>query len=177
MFGRRVSKLHPQVGAVGAVDELTAALGLARSLSGHQRVTALIAARQHELIAVMGELAVADADRERYALAGYARVTAEAVAALTAETKALEVELGTRFTGWATPGAETSPCAAAIDLARAVCRRAERAGIEARPANPEVLRHLNRLSDFLWLLARYETRMHQVNPTPEGKTRTTDSTD
>jgi cob(I)alamin adenosyltransferase len=160
MFGRRVSKLHPQVAAVGAIDELNAALGLARSFSRHDRVTAWIATRQRELISVMGELAVAETDRERYALADYARVAAEAVAAFTAETKALEDELDTRFVGWATPGAETSPCAAAIDLARAVCRRAERAALEARPANRAILEHLNRLSDFLWLLARYETRVH-----------------
>jgi cob(I)alamin adenosyltransferase len=156
MFGRRVPKTHPRVIACGEADELNAALGLARSHSSRDRVTAAIAARQAELVAVMGELATDDADVERYRADGYPRLTAGLVDALTTETLALEAEMKERFTGWATPGADTTPCGAALDLARAVCRRAERAAVTVAPANREIVRYLNRRSDFLWLLARCE---------------------
>jgi cob(I)alamin adenosyltransferase len=156
MFGRRVPKTHPTVASYGEVDELNAALGLARVFSTRERVTAALAARQAELIGLMGELATAPEDRSRYLAAGYARLTAETADALTVETAALEAELNTRFQGWATPGADTTPCGAALDLARAICRRAERAVLAAGAPSPESVRHLNRLSDFLWLLARSE---------------------
>lgn len=156
MFGRRVDKTHPTVAAYGEVDELNAALGVARVFSTRPTVTAAIAARQAELIGLMGELATAHEDRDRYAAAGYARLTSETADALTAETAGLEKDLNTRFQGWATPGADTTPCGAALDFARAVCRRAERAVLAAGEQNPDIVRHLNRLSDFLWLLARSE---------------------
>lgn len=156
MFGRVVSKACPAVEAYGEVDELNAALGLARVFSLRERVTAVIAARQSELIGLMGELATALADRERYAAAGYARITAETADALTIETAELESEMGARIHGWATPGADTTPCGAALDLARTVCRRAERKVLTAGETNPDIVRYLNRLSDFLWLLARSE---------------------
>lgn len=158
MFGRRVPKSHPTVAACGEVDELNAALGLARALGGQPETVAAIARRQEELIALMGELASAPEDRERYAAAGYARLTAATADALTAETAAMEKSLNTRFQGWAIPGAATTPCGAALDLARAVCRRAERAVLATDAPSPETLRYLNRLSDFLWLLARAEAR-------------------
>ena len=156
MFGRRVAKTHPAVAAYGEVDELNAALGMARVFSTRAVITEAIAARQAELIGLMGELATAPEDRARYAAAGYARLTPATVDALTAATAALEAELATRFNGWATPGADTTPCGAALDLARAVCRRAERAVLAAGEPNPDIVRHLNRLSDFLWLAARSE---------------------
>jgi len=156
MFGRRVPKTHPAVTAYGEVDELNASLGLARVFSTHPTATAAIAARQAELIGLMGELATAPEDRSRYAAAGYARLTADTVDALTAESAALEAELNMRFNGWATPGADTTRCGAALDLARAICRRAERAVLGTGAPSPEIVRYLNRLSDFLWLLARAE---------------------
>lgn len=156
MFGRRVAKTHPGVAAYGEVDELNAALGLARVFSTRPPVTAALAARQAELIGLMGELATAPEDRDRYAAAGYARLTAETADSLTAQTAALEKDLHTRFQGWATPGAETTPCGAALDVARTVCRRAERTVLASGESNPDIVRYLNRLSDFLWLLARQE---------------------
>lgn len=156
MFGRSVPKTHPSVAAYGEVDELNSALGLARALGTRGEVTSAIAARQDELIGLMGELATAPEDRERYAAAGYARLTPETADALTSATAALEASLNTRFTGWVIPGADTTPCGAALDLARTVCRRAERAVLAAGEPNPHLIRYLNRLSDFLWLLARQE---------------------
>ena len=66
MFGRRVAKTHPEVAAFGEVDEFNAALGLARVFSTREPVTAALAARQAELIGLMGELATAPEDRDRY---------------------------------------------------------------------------------------------------------------
>ncbi len=156
MFGREVAKTHPTVAAYGEVDELNAALGLARVFSTRAPVTDALAARQAELIGLMGELATAPEDRERYAAAGYARLTAATADSLTAAAAALEQDLNTRFHGWATPGADTTPCGAALDLARTICRRAERTVLAAGESNPDIVRYLNRLSDFLWLLARQE---------------------
>jgi cob(I)alamin adenosyltransferase len=161
MFGRRVPKTHPRVIACGEADELNAALGLARAQSTRDRITAAIAARQAELIAVMGELATDDADLDRYRTDSYPCLTAAVVEALTVESCGLEAELKERFTHWATPGADSTTCGAALDMARAVCRRAERAAVAAAPANREIIRYLNRLSDFLWLLARWESRLEK----------------
>ncbi len=162
MFGRRVSKIHPRVVAAGEIDELNAALGLARGFSQHDRVTTALAARQEELVGLMGEIATLPEDHERYAAAGYARVTDDTVAALTQDAAAWETELATRWRDWAVPGADTTPCGAALDLARAVCRRAERAVValteNASPIPPAALAYLNRLSDWLWLLARWEAK-------------------
>lgn len=167
MFGRRVPKTHPSVAAYGEVDELTSALGLARAFGTRTEVTSAIAARQSELIGLMGELATAPEDRGRYAAAGYARLTPEIVDGLTTATAALEASLNTRFNGWIIPGADTTPCGAALDLARAVCRRAERGVLSGGECNPQIIRYLNRLSDFLWLLARLESASAQTpHPAP-----------
>ena len=66
MYGRRVSKADPRVDAYGCVDELSAALGLARSIASDKFVSDHIFAVQKDLVVIMGELATAPADRERY---------------------------------------------------------------------------------------------------------------
>lgn len=165
LFNRRVSKADPRVEAYGACDELTSAIGLARAqLSGQRAPRARSLARrllalQEDLVVVMGEVATRTSDRTRYRKAGRRFVTADDVARLTREAHAME-RAGARSSGWAIPGA--NPPAAALDLARAICRRAERRvvalGEDARRANPEVVRYLNRLSDLLWLMARQAER-------------------
>src|SRR6185295_11107708 len=67
MYGRRVSKTDPRVAAYGTVDELNAALGFARATVPEPFVTDAVLAIQKELVVLMGELAVAPEDRERYA--------------------------------------------------------------------------------------------------------------
>jgi cob(I)alamin adenosyltransferase len=71
------------------------------------------------------------------------------------------------FTGWAMPG--DNPCSAALDLARTVCRRAERNVVALHEAgqlkNPQVIIHLNRLADALWLLARWVEGEHATGGT------------
>lgn len=157
MFGRRVPKTDPRVEAYGAVDELNAALGTARAAAQEPFVAEPILAIQKELVLLMGELAVADEDRERYAKGGYGFVTAALVERLTALIDDLEKNHKLSFKHWATPGA--TPGSAALDMARTVCRRAERrvTGLmeKAIAVNPEILRYLNRLSDLCWLYARW----------------------
>jgi cob(I)alamin adenosyltransferase len=159
MYGRRVSKNHPRVEAAGAVDELNAALGLARASVTDAPLAGRLLEIQNDLVGLMGELATLPADRERY--------TRDRLAVLTpAATERLDewvgkAEGGARTEkGWAMPGNTAS--GATLDLARAVCRRAERCvvaiGSVADPVNPAILTYLNRLSDLLWLWARHADR-------------------
>jgi cob(I)alamin adenosyltransferase len=155
MYGRRVMKCHPRVEALGTVDELNSALGLARATAEREAVRGNLLSIQKDLVVLMGELAVAAEDLERYVKDGYSLVTPAMTSRL--EGQAYELEAGTlQFKGWATPGATVH--SAALDLARSVCRRAERrAGAlqqDGQLRNGEVLIYLNRLSDLLCLLAR-----------------------
>ena len=161
MYGRRVSKTDVRVAAYGTVDELNAALGLVRATVGEALITDAVLAIQKELVVLMGELAVADEDRERYAKGGYGFVGAPMVDALTALIDDIEKNHKVTYDGWATPGA--TPGSATLDVARTTCRRAERHVIALRESgavvNGEIVRYLNRLSDLCWLWARWlETR-------------------
>jgi cob(I)alamin adenosyltransferase len=156
MYGRRVPKSHPRVEACGTVDELNATLGLARATAEHDFVRDNLFAIQKDLVVLMGELGVQPEDLERYVKDGYPLVTPR----LTAKVDALVHEIEAQnisFKGWATPGA--SKHSAALDLARTVCRRAERRVCALKESgelkNAEILIYFNRLSDLLWLLARW----------------------
>ena len=155
LFGRRVPKTHPRMAACGAIDELSAALGLVRAeIHGSDR-DGRLAEIQRDLIAVMGELATDAEDIGKYREMGFARLGGEAAAQIEAEIAALEASLP-KPEGWALPGDSGSRAAAQLDFARAVCRRAERevAAIDDTPS--AILPYLNRLSDLLWLMARDE---------------------
>ena len=153
MYGRRVSKTDPRVDSYGCVDELNAALGLARALSQNPFVSHQILAAQKDLIIVMGELATAREDVDRYLKDGFYLTTAAMVDRLSGVIVELEKDKSLYPKDWVIPGKNTS--SAALDLARTTCRRAERGLAAAKDANPEVLRYLNRLSDLCWVLARY----------------------
>jgi len=157
MYGRRVSKTHPRVEAYGAVDELNAALGLARASARHDFISRNLLRIQHELVIVMGELATAEEDLERYVKDGFKRVGPEMALGLEEVVKEIESQK-VSFRGWAMPG--ESVCSSALDVARTVCRRAERricALIDAgEVGNRQILIYLNRLADLLWLMARWE---------------------
>jgi cob(I)alamin adenosyltransferase len=154
MYGRRVSD------AYGCVDELTAALGLARSFSKQKFLSDEILAVQKDLIVIMGELATTSEDRERYLKDGFHLTTAAMVDRITAVIVDLEKDESLYPKDWVIPGATI--VSAALDFARATCRRAERhiAVFIAteKDFNLEILRYLNRLSDLLWVLARYADR-------------------
>ena len=110
---------------------------------------------QLELIALMGEVGVLDEDREKYLASKIRRIEEADLARLDDLVDELETE-ERRFTGWVLAG--TSPHQAALHVARAVCRRAERDVLALRERGETLgdlpARYLNRLSDVLWLLAR-----------------------
>jgi cob(I)alamin adenosyltransferase len=156
MYNRRVSKCDARVEAYGAVDELNAALGLARASANDDFIRDNILSIQSGLVVLMGELATAAEDLARYQKDGYSIVTAEMTAKLEVVVKEIEAQKIT-YKGWATPGANLS--SAALDVARTTCRRAERRVCALQDSeqlhNPEIIIYLNRLSDLLWLMARW----------------------
>jgi cob(I)alamin adenosyltransferase len=162
MYNRQVSKCHPRVEAYGAVDELNAAIGVARAAAEAEYVGQSLTAIQKDLVVLMGELATAVDDLPRYAKDGYALVEP----AMTARIEGLVGEIEAAKVsprGWATPGANA--VSAALDVARTVCRRAERRACALQDAgqlqNIEIVVYLNRLSDLLWLFARWAEAKRQ----------------
>jgi cob(I)alamin adenosyltransferase len=157
MYGRRVSKKDARVEAYGAIDELTAALGLARSVANDTFLLDQVFAVQKDLIVVMGELATAPADRERYLKGGFHLTTNDMVKRITSIIFDLEKDQSLYPKDWVIPGG--TQVSASLDFARATCRRAERHitafSTGEKDFNPEILRYLNRLSDLCWVLARY----------------------
>jgi cob(I)alamin adenosyltransferase len=152
MYGRRLPKDNPRSEAYGAVDEFTAALGLARANCNDKFVGEQILAVQKELINVMGELSTLPEDRQRYVKDGFHIVDANMVDRVGDVIVDLEKDKSVYPKDWVIPGA--NPVSAALDLARTICRRAERHVATLKDPNPEILRYLNRLSDFCWILAR-----------------------
>ncbi len=151
--GGRIPKHHPQPEAYGALDEATSALGLARALTDAPQTDALARELQQGFYRIMAELAVAPgkAVPEEFTTVAAHVERLEAIAAELEE----EVPAPKEFV---LPGGSVG--GGAIDLARAVTRRAEREVSRLRASghevNPEVLRFLNRASSVLYDLARYE---------------------
>jgi cob(I)alamin adenosyltransferase len=156
MYNRRVPKTHVRVEACGTVDELNAALGLARASATDHFVRDNLFWIQKSLVDLMGEVGVLAEDLPRYAKDGYPLVTPAMTAKLDVMVQEIEVQK-VSFKGWATPGATKN--SAALDLARTICRRAERRVCALQEAgelkNAEIIIYLNRLSDLLWLFARW----------------------
>ena len=156
MYGRRVSKCDPRVEAYGAVDELNAALGTVRTTAADAFIGEHLLAIQKDLVVLMGELSVQPEDLARYTKDGYRFVTPDLTARLDALVREIEAQ-NIRFHDWATPGMTEN--SARLDLARTVCRHAERRVCALKAAdelkNGELIIYLNRLSDLLWLLARW----------------------
>lgn len=163
LFGHRVAKDAPRIELVGTLDELNAVLGLARASGLNEGGQEVVDRIQQLLVGLMGQVVCREEDRERYRDAGFARVGADDVAWLEKLAGKLE-ESGANPEGWARPGTgrETGDgrlmVSAALDMARAVARRAERRAWSVQredgPLDPVVLVFLNRLSDLLWLMAR-----------------------
>jgi cob(I)alamin adenosyltransferase len=156
IYGRRVPKAHPRVEAYGTLDELNAALGVARASAEHDFVRGNLLAIQKDLTVLMGEVGVATEDLPRYIKDGHSVVTPEMTAKLNALVRKIEAQ-NVSSKGWAIPGA--TPHSAALDLARTICRRAERRVCALRESgelrNAEIVIYLNRLGDLLWLFARW----------------------
>ena len=148
----RVPKYDPRPDTFGTVDEATSALGLARAMTKDARAKEIIYRVQNELYLLMGELATTPENYEKMGL----RMTAEHVQWLeqTEELLKQEVEIPNKFI---IPGDTLD--GAALDLARTIIRRAERMAVKLLHdgviQNTEVIRYLNRLSDLVFILARY----------------------
>lgn len=155
MYGRRVPKNHPRVEAYGAVDELNAALGMARATAEQDLVRENLLRIQKDLVVLMGELATAPEDLPRFLKDGFVQLSSEKTAQLEELVRQIEPQISLKH--WAMPG--DSVPGAALDVARTICRRAERLICSLQPAggpgNKEIIIYLNRLADLLWLLARW----------------------
>lgn len=149
---QRVPKYDPRPDTFGTVDEATSALGLARAMTTDAKAKAIILQTQQDLYMLMGELATPAENLEAVGV----RITAERVRWLedTENELKAEVAIPNKFI---IPG--DSMDGAALDLARTIIRRAER--MTARLAHDgtlgetHALRYLNRLSDLIFILARY----------------------
>jgi cob(I)alamin adenosyltransferase len=159
--GPRVSKDSPVIEANGVVDEAQAVMGLARAEAPPGgELDSLLISLERDLWVLMAEVATAPANRPKL-IAGQSLVTAEMVSALEAEMD----ELNTRFVmpkEFVVPG--QSRVAALLDVARTVVRRAERLVVTATvDADSQVGPYLNRLSDLLWTMARWQEGEHLLS--------------
>jgi cob(I)alamin adenosyltransferase len=149
----RVPKYDLRPETYGTLDEASSALGLARALSGQERVKEILREVQHDLYLLMAEVAVPEEQIEKLPY----RVKPEQIEWLDKTILELEkeVELPRQFV---LPG--VSAASAAVDMGRTIVRRAERHAVrlvhEGHMPSGNVLRYLNRLSSLLFILARYE---------------------
>lgn len=151
--GGRVGKDHPRVEAYGDVDELNASLGLARSIQVIPRVDEVLVPIQRDLFAIGALLATPDLEKMRDHLTK-ARIDEGRIEELEKAIDACEQELEP-LRAFIIPGG--TPKAAALHVARTVCRRAERRVVHlaSEVELPHlVVIYLNRLSDLLFMLAR-----------------------
>lgn len=152
LYGGRVPKTAPVIVANGDIDEAQAALGVARAAAGPGRLDDMLVGIEADLYALMAEVATAPANRHKLT-PGASQVTAKMVAALEARIDELTPEFPA-LTDFSIPGHDA--VSAQLDLARTVVRRAERAlqavGMEGSLAPA----YLNRLSDLVWTMARWQ---------------------
>lgn len=148
--GIRVMKSSQRVESYGCIDELNAALGLARALSPDENLRRQVRAIQQELFRVGSALATPPNSRKPQVV-----ISEEMVEGLTRQVQEIESQDGI-LCDWSIPG--ETPAAAAFDLARTICRRAEREIVRlcesGEPVQKTILAYINRLSDLLWLMAR-----------------------
>ena len=158
LFGGRVSKNSDRVEAYGAIDEAISALGLARASSNDVRVKEIIVKLQQELFTVGAELAIEPKSYENFK-AHFKPTSPSMIEQMEQCLDSLmeEVDLPNSFI---IPGASVP--SAALDVARAALRRAERKAVGlvelGKLCNNENVRYLNRASDLVFVLARYEDR-------------------
>jgi cob(I)alamin adenosyltransferase len=155
--GGRVAKNHPRVEAYGDVDELNAAIGCARAIEQMPRIDEVLVPIQRDLFAIGALLATPDREKMHQHLEK-ARVDDDRIAQLEHAIDDGDRELEP-LKSFIVPGG--SPKAAALHVARTVCRRAERRVVslaESEEIPGVVVIYLNRLSDLLFTLARVANR-------------------
>lgn len=165
--GIRVSKASPRVEAYGTLDELISSMGFARAICATEEIKQVTKAIQKELFKVASAISTPPESPK-----GIPTIDDGMVDALTAHVHRIEAIPGI-LNDWSLPGED--PASAAYDVARTVCRRAERLVvglIEGGMAlQPNVLRYLNRLSDLLWLFGRQIEREEGKDARLRGEDR------
>jgi cob(I)alamin adenosyltransferase len=149
--GVRVKKHNPRIEAYGTVDELNAVLGVVRAAHPSQRVDQILEHIQNELFTVGAELAT-PAPKEVHS----GRIEATHIERLEEMIDLCEGQL-TPLKNFILPGG--CPTAARLHYGRTVARRAERCVVElaeSESVSPQIIVYLNRLSDLLFVLARFE---------------------
>jgi len=160
LLGARVGKDDPRIDLIGELDETTSAIGLARAMAAAESGQTWLIDVQRDLYRIMAELAFTDEIRPDSFSLGVDRI--EWLETRTDELSA-RIDLPREFV---LPGG--TPASGAMDLARAVSRRAERAAVglanAGMIANPQIVRYLNRLSSLLFMLARAEDLEQDQTP-------------
>lgn len=159
LYGGRVSKDSPPIEANGALDEAQAALGLARAEADPGgELDELLVRLERELYVLMAEVATAAENRGKLQ-AGRSLVTEELVTALESDIDRITArfDMPTEFV---VPGG--GRVSAALDLARTIVRRAERllGALDLDQHGSQAGPYVNRLSDLLWTMARWQEREH-----------------
>jgi cob(I)alamin adenosyltransferase len=148
--GIRVSKADLRVESYGSVDELNTVLGFARSICQNAEIVTWTEQIQRTLFRLGSALATPPESKKQPPV-----ISTEDVATLTALVHQIESTEGI-LSDWSLPGAHTE--SAAFEVARTVCRRAERNAVRfienGGIVKPEIVAYLNRLSDLLWLFGR-----------------------
>jgi cob(I)alamin adenosyltransferase len=151
----RIPKYHPRAEAVGAIDEATAALGFARSISRSERVISTLQSVQRDLYHLMAEVAATQENAARFRVIDSAKIDW-----LESEIENLGREM-TLPNEFILPGDSTA--GGALDLARTVVRRAERRIAlllhNKEIENPFLLSYLNRLSSLCFVMELYENQL------------------
>lgn len=150
---RTVRKDDPIVEATGTIDELNAALGVVIAFTDDTEFKEILSAVQKDLFVIGAELVSEKTTK---------RITPAKTEFLERKIDELEPKLE-RLTHFIIPGG--SKTAAVLHLARTICRRAERRVVSLSKTNPEIIKYLNRLSDLLFVLARYENRKKRFSET------------
>jgi cob(I)alamin adenosyltransferase len=157
--GQRVPKESLRVQAYGTVDELNSHLGMALALGLNERLAAVLPEIQNELFHLGSDLCFLEEDKQRYTLPQIEPRHVERLEKLIDEMTAV---VGT-LDNFILPGGSVG--AAYLHVARTVCRRAERDVItlsRQETVGPNVIRYLNRLSDALFIMARYENHAQDI---------------
>ena len=160
--GARVRKDHPRIEAIGAVDELNAAIALVRVELGRSGIAPhgvdpLLSRIQHQLFDMGAELALASGEQIQSGAIDDADVAALEKAIDQHDAQLPELR------AFILPGG--TPASAHLHVARCVCRRAERRLVElaaGKAVRVQLLRYLNRLSDLLFVLARFVNHTNRV---------------
>jgi cob(I)alamin adenosyltransferase len=148
--GIRISKADLRVESYGSIDELNTVLGFARSICQNKEIAGWTEEIQRTLFRVGSALATPPESKKQPPV-----ISAEDIEMLTNLVHKIEATEGL-LSDWSLPGAHTE--SAAFEVARAVCRRAERAAVRfvenGGIVQPTILPYLNRLSDVIWLFGR-----------------------